>query len=117
MQPTIDEEQIGSLAEMAGVAVVETILDAFWESTNTLTADLGAALGVRDGKRVAELGHALKGSAANIGAARLAVRAREIEDAAKAGDLDRAISVLRSFADDVAATRVAIAETLKRFAA
>lgn len=114
---TIDEEQIGSLAEVAGVDVVNSILDAFWQSTENLTADLNQAIAVRDVRRIAELGHALKGSSANIGAAQMAKRAKLIEDAARAGEVESVMTAMRDITTDIAATRSALTEMMKRYAA
>lgn len=111
----IDELQIGGLAEAAGVDGVRYILDAFWTSTEELSAQLRAALAENDDHNVAQIGHTLKGSSANIGAARMADRARDIEMAGRQGQIDIAKEALNAFGQDVAETREAIENILNRY--
>jgi HPt (histidine-containing phosphotransfer) domain-containing protein len=111
----IDEDQLGGLAEAAGVDGVRAILDAFWTSTAELAQALIGALSEEDPEEIIKCGHALKGSSANVGAALMSERAREIEDAAKAGDMAAAREALALFANDIAATRSAVEALLSRY--
>ncbi|WP_158548757.1 Hpt domain-containing protein [Parvularcula marina] len=111
----IDESQIGGLAEAAGIEGVKMILDAFWTSTDELCEQLNAALAADDKPGLIRIGHTLKGSSANIGAALMADRAKEIELAAKEGELERARDGIARFLSDIADTRAAIEEILNRY--
>lgn len=90
----IQLDQVNSLVTAAGVDGARAILDAFQRSTTDLLAALGE--GVRgdalvDASRTA---HAIKGSAANVGAQLLAETVATIEKACKAGDAATAASML-----------------------
>lgn len=115
MSATLDEEQLVGLAEAAGVDAVRMILEAYWQSTEELTALLKSAIDDADRDECAKAGHALKGSSANLGAALLAERAREIEDAARNGDIETARQLFSGFADDISTTKSAMDMMLVRF--
>ncbi len=110
----IDEDQLGGLAEAAGADAVRAILEAYWESTETLSTELVAAAEAADASNIAQLGHALKGSSANIGAALMALRAQAIEVAAKAGDVAAVREAVSAIPDDIERTRHAIDNLLAR---
>lgn len=112
--PIIDEDQIGGLADAAGAAAVRAIMEAFWSTTEELSAELNQAILTADQDAVKKLGHALKGSAANVGAARMADRAKAIEIAAAEGDVDAARAALQAFSSDIEETRAAISALLDR---
>ena len=116
VQTVIDEAQLGGLAEAAGVDGVRMILDAFWQSTEELSVELLAALEHHDRADIARIGHTLKGAAANIGAAQMSDRARLIEIAGKDGTLEAARDELNAFRTDIANTREAIEDILRRYA-
>ena len=108
----IDDEQISMLLEGAGVDAVRPILDAYWESNDELTAALKAGLDAEDVTDIAASAHGLKGSSANLGAVVVADRAKEIELAAKAGDLATAKAAFDKLADDISATKAAFDQLL-----
>ncbi len=112
----LDNEQLGGLAEAAGVEGVNTIITAFWEATAQLTADLAAAVDACDYNAVLQLSHAIKGSAANVGASRLAERARLVEDAARAEASDVMRAEVQSMPEDISATKLAIEDLLATYA-
>lgn len=90
----IEMEQIDSLISAAGVDGTRAILEAFQRSTTDLLTMLtdgvrGGAL--EDAYRTA---HAVKGSAANVGARMLAETASAIEQACRAGDAATAAEML-----------------------
>lgn len=85
--PLIEQEQLDSLIDVAGVEGVRSILEAFWRSTDDLSADLERCLSGGECANVARSAHAIKGSAANVGANRLSTAARAVEVHAKNGDL------------------------------
>lgn len=104
----IESEQIDGLLEIAGVDGVKEILDAFWRSTDQLSADL--ARSVRDGEfaAAARTAHALKGSAANVGANRLAEAARVVEARTRSGELSEAKEAIERLAAIYRETREAL---------
>lgn len=94
----IEAEQIDGLLEIAGVDGVKDILDAFWRSTDDLSADLARCVETGACAEAARAAHALKGSAANVGARRLAQAARDVEALSKSGDLGALRSALETLA-------------------
>lgn len=90
----IQLDQVNSLVSAAGVDGARAILEAFQRST----ADLLGSM--RDGLRGGALAeasrdaHAVKGSAANVGAQLLAETAALIEKACKSGDAAAAADML-----------------------
>lgn len=83
----IESDQIDGLFDVAGVDGVKDILAAFWRSTDKLSADLSECVSSGACVEAGRTAHALKGSAANVGASRLADAARTVETCAKNGDL------------------------------
>ncbi len=90
----IHTEQVNSLVSAAGVDGARAILEAFQRSTAELLASLNEGI---KGGALTEAGrdaHAVKGSAANVGAQMLADTAAMIEKACKAGDVATAANML-----------------------
>lgn len=116
MSDIIDAEQIAMLVEGAGVEAVRPILDAYWESNDELTAALEQGIAKADPEDIARTAHGLKGSSANLGALAVANRAKEIELAAKSGDLTQVRELFHRLPADIAATRSAFDEILARAA-
>ncbi|NRA30413.1 MAG: Hpt domain-containing protein [Parvularculaceae bacterium] len=108
----IDDEQISMLIEGAGVDAVRPILEAYWESNDELTAALQQGLDAGDTTDIAASAHGLKGSSANLGAIVVADRAKEIELAAKAGDIGAAKAAFDKLAADISATKEAFDQLL-----
>ncbi len=104
----LESEQIDSLLDVAGVVGVRDILDAFWRSTDELSADLARCVATGDCFAAARTAHALKGSAANVGAQRLAEAAREVETHTKTGDLVAARDAIVRLAAIYRETRAAL---------
>ncbi len=100
-------EQIDSLLDVAGIDGVNDILAAFWRSTDDLSADLARRVSVSDFAEAARTAHALKGSAANVGAQRLAEAARDVETRVKNNDLKAASDALVRLAEIYRDTRAA----------
>jgi HPt (histidine-containing phosphotransfer) domain-containing protein len=90
----LQEEQVDSLVAAAGVDGARAIMDAFQRSTVDLLSAL--AEGVRGGAlgEAYKTAHAVKGSAANVGAQLLAETAAAIEKACREGDSARAAEML-----------------------
>lgn len=112
MTGLIDDEQITMLVDGAGAEAVRPILDAYWESNDELTAALKKGIDANDAEDVARTAHGLKGSSANLGATAVAERAKEIETAAKANDLDTVRELYGKLPSDIAATREAFEKIL-----
>lgn len=84
--PTLEPEQLSALLEAAGPEGVREIMDAFWRSTSDLIAAVRQQADAGDFGEAAKTAHALKGSAANIGASLLATLAKAMETACKEAD-------------------------------
>ena len=97
----IEREQFQSLAEAAGIDAARAILDAFWKSNSDLIAEIRRQLSAGDFAGTAKAAHALKGSAANLGARQLAERARLIEVACKTSNSSEAITAFNSLDADI----------------
>lgn len=108
----IDFSQIDALLCAAGREGVSAILQAFWRSTDNLASELERRIGDCDFSEAAKAAHALKGSAANVGANRLASAARAVEIACKAGDGAAAKSALAEIRQTVGDTRRVMTERL-----
>ncbi len=106
----IDAEQLGGLLEAAGLDGLNAILDAFWRSTDDLLAALKAETDARDVDQAAKTAHAVKGSAANVGAHALAEAARLVENACRDQDFQALDSAVAAVSNAYAATRTAITE-------
>lgn len=105
MSDVIDGEQISMLVEGAGVDGVRPILDAYWESNDNLISAIGTAINAGDTTALSAAAHGLKGSSANLGALVVAERAREIEVAAKDGDMAAAKACFDHLDADIANVR------------
>ena len=79
-------EQIDALVSAAGVEGTQEILNAFWRSTSDLLDALDGQIDKGDLSGAAATAHAVKGSAANIGAHKLSTTASAIEEACKSGE-------------------------------
>ncbi len=82
----LQAEQVDSLVAAAGVDGALAILDAFQRSTLDLLSVMGEDLRSGALSEASRTAHAVKGSAANVGAAALAECASAIEKACKEGD-------------------------------
>ena len=101
-------EQIDTLISAAGVTGMREILDAFWVSTDTLLRDAAAQVHAANFAEAARTAHAIKGSAANIGANGLADAARALEDACHGATKDDALSAVNLSNAVYSATRAAL---------
>jgi two-component system sensor histidine kinase/response regulator len=66
------------------------LIQVFRDSLPSMLADLDAAVAAADAERVHRAGHALKGTLLNMSAGPAATLARELDDAARVGDLGQA---------------------------
>lgn len=82
----LQAEQVDGLVAAAGVDGAIAILDAFQRSTVDLLSVIGEDLRTGALSEASRTAHAVKGSAANVGATALAESAAAIETACKDGD-------------------------------
>ena len=99
----VDLSQIDALLEAAGRDGVNDIMLAFWRSTDNLTRQLRTEIDNDKLIDAARTAHAIKGSAANVGASRLSSFARSVETGCKMNDAAAAIvaldDLLRAYED------------------
>ena len=103
--PHLQIEQIDGLLEAAGVEATRAILDAFWRSTSDLMASLSEQVSGNALDLASQTAHAVKGSAANVGAQRLAETTAMFEAACQSGDHKAVIETLDAVIEDFAALR------------
>ena len=98
-------EQIQGLIAAAGVDGAGEIYNAFWQSSADLLADLAAQVNDNNFDLASQTAHALKGSAANVGASRLAQTATQIEAACKSCESETIHELLVAAQQDFAVLR------------
>lgn len=85
--PLLDDARLAELQDMLG-EVLEDVLRAWLGDARQTLVDARAAFVSARPAPALDLLHTLKGSSANVGAARLAAAARRLEQAARSGVLD-----------------------------
>lgn len=105
----VDFSQVDALLDAAGREGVMEIMRAFWRSTDDLTARLSRQIDSSDLVEAARTAHAIKGSAANVGASLLASAARTVEAFCKNGDVEAAAGALPTLARSYEIIRTALA--------
>lgn len=98
-------EQIDGLIAAAGVDGTREIMDAFWRSTSDLLNKLATELATPSLADAAKTAHAIKGSAANVGAARLSQRAAAMEASCKNGAGEETNGLLSDLSGDFETAR------------
>ncbi len=76
--------------------LMREVLAIYLEDTPTLLDTLRQALETKQTEAVAKAAHTLKGSSANIAAERLRSQAYQLEQQARAGDLNRAAALFET---------------------
>ena len=109
-------EQIDGLVAAAGVDGTRSILDAFWRSTTELLETLKDQVGQETLDLAAQTAHAVKGSAANVGAQRLAAAAFQVEDACRTGEKAAIDAALNAVLEDFEAVRECFEDHLSKAA-
>jgi len=107
-------EQVDGLVAAAGIEGTREILDAFWRSTTSLLETLSSQITQGSLELAATTAHAVKGSAANIGAHRLADTATTIEQACKNGNDDQLAGHLQNIMRDYETVRACFHEHLSK---
>ena len=113
----ISGDQMEMLIASAGVDTAKAILDAFWKSNDEIVAAMTVHLENANFTEASASAHALKGSAANLGATRLTERAKLIENACRAQDITAARAAFDQVVGDLQATRHAFDSLLMSKAA
>jgi len=85
-EPVLDYRILTEVKGAMGEAIADMV-EVFLEDTSTNIAGLQQALGEGDGARLQALAHELKGSCRNLGVHAMGQTARELETAAREGDL------------------------------
>jgi HPt (histidine-containing phosphotransfer) domain-containing protein len=93
--PHFDEARLRKMLHGDG-SLIREILGMFLEDSRANIARLEAALGAGDARGAERTAHALKGSGANVGAARFSALCLRAEDAAEADRLDDARATLEA---------------------
>ena len=96
------------LPDIAELALVIRLLRSFTARTPAAAEVLVDLLGAGDAGRVRDQAHALKGSAANLGAGALAAVCGEVEDRARAGAVPDPVVTAARLRSEVAGTLRAV---------
>lgn len=90
--PLIDTQQFESLCQLAAGDndFIASVIDAFLPQLERIPGEVREALAGGDEEDVARLAHSLKGSSANVGAQDVSEICRNLEKAARGGDLSAA---------------------------
>lgn len=107
-------EQVDGLVAAAGVDGARDILDAFWRSTADLMETLSTQVRQNALDLASQTAHAVKGSAANVGAQRLANTTAAFEEACRQGDQEAVENALEAVRADFAAVREHFDEHLSK---
>jgi len=110
----IELEQLNGLIAAAGVEGAREILNAFWSSTEELLAAAAAQVDGGDLETAAQTAHAIKGMAANVGAAKLSSTASDLEVACRDKDAGAAPGHMNDARADFEAARGWLLEHLKQ---
>ena len=110
--PTIDVGRLEELAEMGEAAfpLIQRAIDNFVDRIAENLAGLRTALASGNAPALRAGAHRLKGSAANLGAVRVAALALELEQAAESGRLDGAGDLVEALATALAEAAVALGD-------
>ena len=109
---TLDTERLDELAEMgvAAVPLIQRAIDNFVGGAVESLDTLRRAFAHADTQLLRSAAHRLKGSAANLGAVRVAQLAFELEQLADGGELDGADVLLAELAGDLEAAAASLAD-------
>jgi len=110
----LQADQINSLISAAGIDGTREIMDTFWRSTADLLAALASQIAEQSLPAAAGTAHAIKGSAANVGAVSLAQTASDIEEACKSGASEGAKNLLGAADKNFLAVRQCFEELLAK---
>lgn len=86
--PLISPSAFAELKELSGEDLINELIDAFLDEAPRMIAAMQTGLEARDIESVRRNAHSMKSNADTFGAIELAAIAREVEDLARAGDLN-----------------------------
>lgn len=99
---SIDPEVVAALLELGDADFFAELVDDFVSSTRTYLGSLGAALAAGDSETVYQTAHAMKSSAASIGALGFSELCRHVEACGRVGELGDLGAVVASIEDEFA---------------
>ncbi len=97
-RPIIDPETFSRLGQLGGDAFRREVADSFLADAQEIIAELGNAVAAGDAEEVRDLLHAMRSSAANVGAVgifELCLSLRDIDDDALAREGEAQLAILR----------------------
>ena len=107
--PVLDVPQ--ALGAVGGkTKILKRITGVFLETVPPEVLELKTAISQEDAEKTRHVAHAIKGSAATLGGARLSRSALDIEMAAKEGDIGKAQTLLQKFEPEFAEFKSALKE-------
>ena len=104
----IDRAALARIRDAGGDELVQRIIDLWLEGAPRYAERIRAGLARGDAKEVACAAHALRGSALNLGVARVSAVSESVECAAERGDLATAASEERALAPALAGAEAAL---------
>lgn len=105
--PVLDREE--ALERLEGDVELWTEICAIWlEDSGRMLRDVQAAMESKSPEALRRAAHAMKGASANVGAARVAAKANEIERSAPLGDWIALSSRVGELAEETEAVRRAL---------
>lgn len=115
--PLIDTPQFKALCDLAAGddGFILSVIDAFLQQLDKIPAEVREALAGDAAEEIARVAHTLKGSASNVGAKDLSEVCRNLENAAREGDLAAAGALAGELVEVVRRTRDAYEAEKARF--
>ena len=110
--PAVDPRRLETLTELGGGSFVERILAAFSGQSERYLADLESAAEAEDEDRLLAAAHALKGSALNLGFARVGALAASLEVAVRKGSWSAAGGLVGRIKEELPQAEAAMADAL-----
>ena len=106
--------KIRALSRDAGDVLVQKVVNAYVGDTPRHLQALRRAVEARDADQLRRTAHSLKSASANIGAARLAVLCRDLEQLGRAGSVDGAASLLADMEREYQSVRQSLHALLEK---
>ncbi|WP_137173593.1 response regulator [Massilia sp. HP4] len=107
-------EKIRALSRDAGDVLVQKVINAYVGDTPRHLHGLRQAVNARDAENLRRIAHGLKSASANIGAARLAVLCRDLEQLGRNGSVDGAASLLADMEREFQSVRQSLHALLEK---
>jgi HPt (histidine-containing phosphotransfer) domain-containing protein len=111
--PVLDERALMERLE-GDLELRDLLVDTFVRDSGSLLDRLEHSLSAGEAAEAEFAAHALRGAAANLGAARVGEAARRVEEAAAAGDVPRGRAAQATLVAEVASLLSALAELRRR---